>query len=94
MNELKHTYGRMELAQLYFPNICGRAAWRKLKEIMADDPALKPLTGIKRRTFSWESNLDGARAGLVFVSLHKTDGSSIRRDADEATLLYSVVKTQ
>ncbi|MCI3181366.1 hypothetical protein C5708_14015 [Caulobacter sp. CCUG 60055] len=50
--------------------------------------------GIKRRTFSWESNLDGARAGLVFVSLHKTDGSSIRRDADEATLLYSVVKTQ
>ena len=51
MNELKHTYGRMELAQLYFPNICGRAAWRKLKEIMADNPALKPLTGIKRRTF-------------------------------------------
>ena len=51
MNELRHTYGRMELAQLYFPNICGRAAWRKLKEIMADDPALKPLTGIKRRTF-------------------------------------------
>ena len=29
------SYGRMELAQLYFPHICGRAAWRKFKDCMA-----------------------------------------------------------
>ncbi len=51
MNELKPTYGRMELAQLYFPNICGRAAWRKLKDYMADDPSLSPLLTTGRRTF-------------------------------------------
>ena len=41
----------MELAQLYFPNICGRAAWRKLKDYMADDPSLSPLLTTGRRTF-------------------------------------------
>ena len=45
------SYGRMELAQIYFPHICGRAAWRKLKECMADEPALCPLLRVKRRTF-------------------------------------------
>lgn len=26
------TYGRMELAQIYFPTLVGAAAWRKLKQ--------------------------------------------------------------
>ena len=51
MDELNPTYGRMELAQLYFPHICGRAAWRKLKDVMIDDPALSPLLTTGRRTF-------------------------------------------
>lgn len=41
----------MELAQIYFPHICGRAAWRKLKECMTDEPALRPLQRVRRRTF-------------------------------------------
>ena len=45
------SYGRMELAQLYFPNICGRAAWRKFKDCMAEYPELNPLRTISRRTF-------------------------------------------
>ena len=44
-------YGRMELAQIYFPHICGRAAWRKLKDCMAEYPELDPLRTISRRTF-------------------------------------------
>jgi hypothetical protein len=45
------SYGRMELAQIYFPHICGRAAWRKLKDCMAEYPELDPLLAINRRTF-------------------------------------------
>ena len=41
----------MELAQLYFPNICGRAAWRKFKDFVADDPVLSPLLATGHRTF-------------------------------------------
>lgn len=44
-------YGRMELAQIYFPHICGRAAWRKLKDCMADEPSLQSLLSARRRTF-------------------------------------------
>ena len=51
MNVQCKSYGRMELAQLYFPNICGRAAWRKLKEFMAEDPALRDLLTTGHRTF-------------------------------------------
>ena len=51
MKELKPTYGRMELAQVYFPDICPRSAWRKLKEYMADYPELVPLYTMTRRTF-------------------------------------------
>ena len=45
------SYGRMELAQIYFPHICGRAAWRKFKDCMAEYPELDPLRTISRRTF-------------------------------------------
>ena len=42
------TYGRTELAQLYFPAICPRAAWAKLR---LDDPRLSRLLSSKRRSF-------------------------------------------
>ncbi len=45
------TYGRTELAQLYFPAICPRAAWAKLRLYMSDYPRLRKLLACKRRTF-------------------------------------------
>ncbi|MCR5240559.1 MAG: DUF4248 domain-containing protein [Prevotella sp.] len=45
------TYGRTELAQLYFPAICPRAAWAKLRLYMSDYPQLYPLLSNTRRTF-------------------------------------------
>ena len=45
------TYGRTELAQLYFPAICPRAAWAKLRLYMIDDPRLSRLLISKRRSF-------------------------------------------
>ena len=45
------SYGRTELAQAYFPQICPKAAWEKLKAVMADDPVLCPLLSQRRRTF-------------------------------------------
>ena len=44
-------YGRTELAQLYFPAICPRAAWAKLRLYMHDYPQLHNLLACKRRTF-------------------------------------------
>ena len=53
MNENHHirTYGRMELAQVYFPYITARSAWKKLKSLLQDDPRTAPLTQLSRRTF-------------------------------------------
>ena len=45
------TIGRMELAQLYFPYILPRSAWQKLKTLLEEDPALKHLVSLKRRSF-------------------------------------------
>ena len=45
------TYGRTELAQLYFPAICPRAAWAKLRIYMHDYPRLRKLLASGRRTF-------------------------------------------
>ena len=50
MYEVK-TYGRTELAQLYFPAICPRAAWAKLRLYMSDYPQLHPLLSNTRRSF-------------------------------------------
>ena len=50
VNEIR-TYGRTELAQLYFPAICPRAAWAKLRLYMSDCPRLRKLLACKRRTF-------------------------------------------
>ena len=51
METIVKTYGRMELAQLYVPAICPRAAWAKLRLYMSDYPRLRTLLACKRRTF-------------------------------------------
>ena len=45
------TYGRTELAQLYFPAICPRAAWAKLRLYMSDYPQLNELLQTGHRSF-------------------------------------------
>ena len=50
MKEVR-TFGRMELAMCYFPHLCGRAAWAKLKFLLACDPPLAALAALKRRSF-------------------------------------------
>ena len=50
-NQYIRTYGRMELAQAYFPYITARSAWKKLKGLLEDDPRTAPLTQLSRRTF-------------------------------------------
>ena len=45
------TYGRTELAQLYFPTICPRAAWAKLRLYMQDYPALTEILNTGHRSF-------------------------------------------
>ena len=51
MNTTIKTLGRMELAQLYFPYIQPHSAWKKLRSLLADDPATRHLIGLRRRTF-------------------------------------------
>ena len=51
MNNQCSTLGRMELAQLYFPYIQPHSAWKKLRSLLADDPATRHLIGLRRRTF-------------------------------------------
>ena len=43
--------GRTELATRYFPNIQPQNAWQKLRGLLAEDPDLRPLTELRRRTF-------------------------------------------
>ena len=51
MEQSSKSFGRMELAQLYFPYILPRSAWQKLKSLLVEDPALKHLVTLKRRSF-------------------------------------------
>ncbi len=51
MEQSTKTFGRMELAQLYFPCILPRSAWQKLKSLLMEDPALQHLTKLRRRSF-------------------------------------------
>ena len=51
MEQSAKSFGRMELAQLYFPYILPRSAWQKLKTLLEEDPALKHLVSLKRRSF-------------------------------------------
>ena len=45
------SFGRMELAQSYFPFLLPHSAWNKLKALMLDDPELSGFVKQKRRTF-------------------------------------------
>ena len=51
MKETVRTYGRMELAQAYFPAILPRSAWKKLKALLMDHPQTASLANLPRRTF-------------------------------------------
>ena len=51
METTSRTYGRMELAQAYFPAITPRAAWKKLKSLLADIPSVSHLATLSRRSF-------------------------------------------
>ncbi len=51
MKETVRTYGRMELAQVYFPAILPRSAWKKLKALLMDNPQTASLAVLSRRTF-------------------------------------------
>ena len=62
------TYGRTELAQLYFPAICPRAAWAKLRLYMSDYPRLRKLLACKRRTFL------PVEVSLIFDTLGRSEG--------------------
>ena len=46
------TYGRSELAQLYFPTLLQKSAWQKLKLWLTLNPALRSLANLPRRTFT------------------------------------------
>ncbi|MBR0181469.1 MAG: DUF4248 domain-containing protein [Prevotella sp.] len=45
-------YGRMELAQEYFPNMHPSAAWAKLKSWLSINPDLCYLTKLRLRSFT------------------------------------------
>ena len=51
VNKIK-TFGRTELAQLYFPKLCPEAAWHKLRQWITINPTLSHLRELRRRTFT------------------------------------------
>ena len=50
-NQTAQSFGRMELAQQYFPNIQPRSAWLKMRALMLEIPDLSAFATQKRRTF-------------------------------------------
>ena len=46
------TYGRSELAKLYFPTLLQKSAWQKLKSWLMLNPALRSLANLPRRPFT------------------------------------------
>jgi hypothetical protein len=51
MNRVIKTYGRMELAQMYFPAIAPRSAWRRMKDLLTENPSTAELALRTRRVF-------------------------------------------
>ena len=45
------TYGRMELAQMYFPAIAPRSAWRRMKDLLLESSMTAELATMSRRIF-------------------------------------------
>ena len=51
MKRVIKTYGRMELAQMYFPAIAPRSAWRRMKDLLTESPSTAELALHTRRVF-------------------------------------------
>ncbi len=51
MVQNQKTFGRMELAQAYFPCLQPRSAWHKFRALMQAYPELSGYAKQKRRTF-------------------------------------------
>ena len=51
MEKVIKTYGRMELAQLYFPAIASRSAWRRMKDLLRESYTTAELAEQTRRVF-------------------------------------------
>ena len=51
MEKVIKTYGRMELAQLYFPAIAPRSAWRRMKDLLRESSTTSELAEQTRRVF-------------------------------------------
>ena len=51
MEKTIKTYGRMELAQMYFPAIAPRSAWRRMKDLLRDNASTSELAQLTRRVF-------------------------------------------
>ena len=51
MEKVIKTYGRMELAQMYFPAIAPRSAWRRMKDLLRERPSTAELAELSRRVF-------------------------------------------
>jgi hypothetical protein len=46
------SFGRSELAKLYFPHLQQKSAWQKLRSWFQINPRLRPLASLTRRTFT------------------------------------------
>jgi len=51
MGKVIKTYGRMELAQMYFPAIAPRSAWRRMKDLLRESTTTAELAELTRRVF-------------------------------------------
>ena len=51
MEKVIKTYGRMELAQLYFPAIAPRSARRRMKDLLRESSTTAELAEQTRRVF-------------------------------------------
>ena len=47
MDKVIKTYGRMELAQLYFPAIAPRSAWRRMKDLLRESSTTAELAELR-----------------------------------------------
>ena len=52
MENTNRSYGRMELAQAYFPALCPRAAWAKFRLLLMEYDELAPMATMSRRTLT------------------------------------------
>ena len=65
MEKIIKTYGRMELAQMYFPAIAPRSAWRRMKDLLRESSSTAELASMSRRIFM------PAEVSLIFDTFGK-----------------------